>query len=39
MWTEGGGKGRGGGQASSVILVAAGWRLHFWGRDVMSMKL
>ncbi len=37
MWTEGGGKGSGGGRALSVILVA-GWRLHFWGRDV-SMKL
>ena len=37
MWTEGGGKGSSGGRASSVILVA-GWRLHFWGRDV-SMKL
>jgi hypothetical protein len=37
MWTEGGGKGSGGGRASIVILVA-GWRLRFWGRDV-SMKL
>ena len=37
MWMEGSGKGSGGGQASSVILVA-GWRLHFWARDV-SMKL
>jgi hypothetical protein len=35
--TEGDGKGSGGGRASSVILVA-GWRLHFCGRDV-SMKL
>jgi len=37
MWTEGGGKASGGGQASSMIRVA-GWRLHFGGRNV-SMKL
>jgi hypothetical protein len=37
MWTEGDGTGSGGRRASSVILVA-GWRLHFWGRNV-SMKL